>query len=126
MLQKIPGIEPAHLQQVKDQTAKQVVRGSQGIKITDKTGSEEEKKKREWFKPGTKEELAALIDEVNEELEKQGYPIRFALVMVGEKYLVEIRDLVENKVIRFVGLAEAGNILGKTLKSKGFLLDEKI
>ena len=72
MLQKIPGIEPAHLQQVKDQTAKQVVRGSQGIKITDKTDSEEEKKKREWFKPGTREELAALIEEVNEELEKQG------------------------------------------------------
>lgn len=126
MLLKIPGIEPAHLQQVKDQTAKQVVRGSQGIKITDKTDSEEGKKKREWFKPGTKEELAALIEEANEEMEKQGYPIRFDLVMVGEKCLVEIRDLAENKVIRFVSLTEAGNILRKTLKSTGFLLDEKI
>lgn len=123
MLQKIPGIEPAQLQNVKDQTAKQVVRGSQGIKITEK---EQEKQKREWYKPGSREELAALIEEVNEEMEKAGYPLRFALVMVADKCLVEIRDMVENKVLRLISLAEAGSILGKALKKTGYLIDEKV
>lgn len=123
MLQKIPGIEPAQLQNVKDQTAKQVVRGSREIKITEK---EKEKQKREWYKPGSREELAALIEEVNEELEKAGYPLRFALVMVADKYLVEIRDLVENKVLRLISLAEAGSILGRALKKTGYLVDEKV
>ncbi|NLC76980.1 MAG: flagellar protein FlaG [Clostridia bacterium] len=123
MLQKIPGIEPAQLQNVKDQTAKQVVRGSREIKITEK---ENEKQKREWYKPGSREELAALIEEVNEELEKAGYPLRFALVMVADKYLVEIRDLVENKVLRLISLAEAGSILGRALKKTGYLVDEKV
>ncbi|HHY59131.1 MAG TPA: hypothetical protein GX504_00820 [Clostridia bacterium] len=126
MLQKIPGIEPAHLQRVKDQTAKQVVRDTQSIKIADK---EKKKKRREWFKQrgtGSREELAELIEEVNAGMEKAGYPIRFALVLVGEKELVEVRDLAENKVIRFVDLSEAWHMLNKTLKDRGFLLDEKI
>ncbi|HHW07809.1 MAG TPA: hypothetical protein GXX34_09855 [Clostridia bacterium] len=126
MLQKIPGIEPAHLQQVKDQTAKQVVRDTQSIKVADK---EERKKRREWFKPrttGTREELAELIEAANGEMDKAGYPIRFALVLIGEREMVEIRDLEENKVLRFVGFAEAWHMLSKTLKDKGFLLDEQI
>lgn len=126
MLQKIPGIEPAHLQQVKDQTAKQVVRDTQGIKITDR---EEKKKRREWFKPrtpATREELTELIEEVNAQMEKAGYPIRFALVMIGERELVEIRDMAENKVLRFVEYSEAWHMLNRTLRDKGFLLDEKI
>lgn len=123
MLQKIPGIEPVQLQNVKDQTSKQVVRGSKGIKIAEK---EQEKQKREWYQPGRREELAALIEEVNEEMEKAGYPLRFALVMVAEKHLVEIRDIVENKVIRLISLTEAGNILGRALKNKGYLIDEKV
>lgn len=123
MLQKIPGIEPAQLQNVKDQTAKQVVRGSKGIKIAEK---ENEKQKREWHQPGSRDELAALIEDVNEEMEKAGYPLRFALVMVAEKHLVEIRDIVENKVLRLISLTEAGGILGRALKKKGYLIDEKV
>lgn len=123
MLQKIPGIEPAQLQNVKDQTSKQVVQGSRGIKIAEK---EAEKQKREWYQPGRRDELAAIIEEVNEEMEKAGYPVRFALVMVADKCLVEIRDIVENKVLRLLSLAEAGNILARNLKNKGYLVDEKV
>ncbi|NLL19773.1 MAG: hypothetical protein GX262_12230, partial [Clostridia bacterium] len=74
----------------------------------------------------SRDELAALIEEVNEEMEKAGYPLRFALVMVAEKHLVEIRDIVENKVLRLISLTEAGGILGRALKKKGYLIDEKV
>lgn len=123
MLQKIPGIEPAHLQNIKDQTAKQVVRGTKEIRVTDK---EEEKQKREWYQSANREELAALIEEVNKEMKEAGYPIRFDLVLVGEKLLVEIRDIIENKVLRFISITEASGMLARAVQKQGFLVDEKV
>lgn len=120
MLQKIPGIEPAHLQNVKDQTSKQVVRGSKKIKVTDR---EEGKKEKEWILSGTREELANLLEKLNEEMEKEGHPLRFALILVENKWLVEVWDMTERKTIRLMSIAEAGRLLGKGVEKKGILLD---
>lgn len=123
MLHKIPGIEPAQLQNIKDQTAKQIVRGFKGIRVTDK---EEEKQKREWFKPGSREEAIAIIDQANKEMEKAGYPLRFGLVRIEGKWLVEVRNLADNKVLCFISLTEVGGILGRARKKQGFLVDRRV
>ncbi|NLC38256.1 MAG: hypothetical protein GX779_03180, partial [Clostridia bacterium] len=67
MLIKIPGIDPILLQNLKDQTAKRVVRGSREIRVADR---EEGLKKREWFREATEEELEEFLQEVNQGLEK--------------------------------------------------------
>lgn len=123
MLQKIPGIEPAHLQNVKDQTAKQVVRGSKEIRVTDR---EKEKREKEWILPGDREELANLLEEVNEEMERDGHPLRFSLVQVEDKWFVEVWDLSEKRAIQLMSITEAGKALAKSVKKQGFLIDKKI
>ncbi|MFA5535998.1 MAG: flagellar protein FlaG [Bacillota bacterium] len=122
MLQKIPGIEPAHMQNIKDQTEKQVVRGTRNIKVTDR---EDEKKEREWILPGEREELANLLEEVNLEMEKAGQPLRFALVLIDDKWLVEVWDSREKKTIRLISISEASKLFNKNIRKKGFLVDKK-
>lgn len=123
MLIKIPGIDPILLQNLKDQTSKPVVRGSREIRITDK---EEGRKGREWFQEGTREELEEFLDEINQGLEKQGHPLRFFLVELKGKWLVEVRSIKEGKVLRQLTLAAAKRIFGKAVENRGLVLDEKI
>ncbi len=122
MLQKIPGIEPAHMQNIKDQTGKQVVRGTKNVKVTDR---EDDKKEREWILPGEREELANLLEEVNQEMEKTGQPLRFALILIDSKWMVEVWDLRERKTIRLMNIDEAGKLFNKSIRKKGFLIDKK-
>ena len=120
MLQKIPGIEPAHLKNVKDQTSKQVVRGTQEIRVTEE---EREKREREWVLPRDREKLAQLLEEINEEMEESGHPLRFALTFIDEKWQLEVWDIEEKKTLQFISIAEATRFFGKNTKRKGFLLD---
>lgn len=122
MLSKIPGLDPIILNNVKEQTQKQIVHNAKNLKVTD---HEQKHKGRQWKREGNKAELEVFLDELNQELEKMDKPIR--LIMVEEEgfWQVQVVDVKTGKVLQYLSPKRAGALLGRTIHSSGLLLDDK-
>lgn len=123
MLNRIPGIDPVILNNVKERTNKQVVQDTRGLKVTE---HEQKNKGRQWLKEGKREELAEFLDELNLELEANNMPLRIYLRQEENRWVVHVVEIASQKIVQKLSVQAAGKLLGRSYRQAGLLLDDKI
>jgi len=122
MLDKIPGLDPIILHNVKEQTQKQIVHDTKNLKVTE---HEQRNRGRQWKKEGSRKELENFLEELNTELEKAGKPIRLYMVEENGLWRVQVIDVSTGKVLQYLSPQRAGALLGRSIHSVGLFVDDK-
>ncbi len=116
---KIPGVDPAILQQIKNQTLKPEVQQSQRAVVS--RDKKEEKGKKDF-----KRQLGRSVKKLNEAAGVMESPLRFETVERNGRLAVRIIDGSSNSLVREVPPERVLEIAEKMQKLLGLLVDELI
>ncbi len=125
---KIDGIDPLLLNRIKEQTDRMEIQRAENAS-TDTRVSRDGGYRRAGvptipdLKYGKKVEAA--LRRLNENAEKDGFPLRFSVRKEPNLWHVEVRDLASNSVVRDIPTTEALDVVNRIYSLFGVLLDEK-